>query len=257
MQNIKKFYKENKNIIDTINQYTTIELLLSDSSNNTSKQIDIEDLLFFYNYIIINKDKLTTIIALLEKIKKLGFEYVKFIIGYDFTKNDYELNLSIPEDLKKIHYFENIKVLNIHSNIDSQKIMTYKTTSSAYTFMFDINGFNRSISTSNEIILNDLTFDANRLPSNISKEEILYTIIKKEKLTKKGIMCYCAMDTNELRNIYHKIALKINEEIDLNKKQKLFAELNFIIVELCKRLNVNYISDENFNEIVMAKKMDF
>ena len=112
----KQFYEENKKIIDTINQYSSLNKFI-----NTKDNIE-----YFYAYLNDNKDKLNDIISLLSRLKKLNFNEFALNSDEDFTKSEYKI--SKKERLATISYLENMEVIPNCNN----DIVCYKSKGSNY-----------------------------------------------------------------------------------------------------------------------------
>ena len=70
---VKKFYRENKSVIDTINKFSNISKFITynyDYQGNLKEETGLD---YFYEYIRSHKEDLEKILSLLEKIKTLYF----------------------------------------------------------------------------------------------------------------------------------------------------------------------------------------
>lgn len=85
----RKFYNENKNVIDIISQYSSISDFMNFiNKSDVSSQGEMD---YFYMYLNKNKDKINDIIKLLERIQELGFDEIKFNEEEDFKNKHYEI----------------------------------------------------------------------------------------------------------------------------------------------------------------------
>lgn len=97
----KKFYSENKEIIDTINKYSDITRFICENYGYHGKPN--EDLQFLYKYISNHKEKIEQILVLLKKLEKLDFYGFKFSEELDFTKEEYDAYPSFKNNSWIIH----------------------------------------------------------------------------------------------------------------------------------------------------------
>lgn len=165
----KRFYNENKSIIDTINKYSSIiEFIDSIYGYYGNTQ-------FFYEYFLSHKEDLDKIIELLERIKQLGFNEFTFNEDLDFTRETYDVYPTFIRNFCII-YVDNIVVPPSYtSEID------YKTASSNYKI--ELNTFGNEISKyGKRITLNSLLFDPKRLPDKLDRENTFDHIIRLKKL---------------------------------------------------------------------------
>lgn len=164
----KKFYAENKSVVDMINQYSSITKFINLNYNCYGNCYG--SLEFFYGYISKHRNEINKILNILEKLKELGFDEFEFNEDIDFTTEDYSL-LPTFRDNSRLIYVDNIEVSPSYS-----KQINYHTTSSNYKMNLSISGedFSKYHRT---IILNSLLFDLERLPENIDKTEVFDGII--------------------------------------------------------------------------------
>ena len=209
-----KFYKENKNVIDTINKYSTLYDFINNIYISNCSSYDIN---YFYNYLTINKDKLDDIVKVVEKIKELGFREIKFNEEENFKKEEYKLNTSrvksiIYSMVTDIRFLENMELIPEYEN----NIIKYKTNGSNYCMILPYRNNAKGWS-SNEIILNNLLFDPNRLPNSLKKEDTIDKIISLRETKKE--------ETTSIRELVD-LGVKI---FDLEKE---YANLKYIVDRL-------------------------
>jgi len=171
----KKFYKENKSVIDTINKYTDITRFINTNYDWQGNPYDNSGLQFFYEYISSNRENIDKILEVLEKIKELGFDGFEFNENLDFTTESYD----VYPDFRRnyfITYVDNIVVPPSYvSHID------YGTTFSNYKMKLDFTG-GRISKYCSSITLNSLLFDSKRLPKKLDKENIFDSILALKNL---------------------------------------------------------------------------
>ena len=183
----RKFYKENKAIIDTINKYSDILSFINRSYDWIGDPYG--NLHFFYQYLIEHKNEIDKILSVLEKLKELGFTSFEFNENLDFTKETYNIDSSYNYS---ITYVDNIKVIPHY-----EYYIKYGTTSSNYKMELRTNTKGEFSEYGREIILNSLLFNANRLPEKIDKETIIEPILKlKEEQQEKSAPIRNSVDIN-------------------------------------------------------------
>ena len=183
----RKFYKENKAIIDTIGEYSDISSFINRHYDWQGNQIG--NLHFFYQYLIEHKNEIDKILAVLEKLKELGFTSFEFNEDLDFTKETYNINQNYNSVVK---YVDNIKMIPHYENY-----IKYGTTSSNYKMELSTTIKSEFSKYGRKIILNSLLFDVNRLPEKIDKETIINPILKlKEEQQEKSAPIRNSVDIN-------------------------------------------------------------
>ena len=119
----KKFYSENKDIIDIINKYSTLPTFVNLNYDYNGKPNG--DLQFFYGYLLKHKEEISKILLLIEKIKELGFINFELEEDLDFTKEIYSAYSSFRDNFRIIYaanlqaipnYVDNIKYRTLDSN---------------------------------------------------------------------------------------------------------------------------------------------
>lgn len=166
---IKKFYNENKEIVDTIRKYSYIsDFMLYYNLSGESKLLD-----FFYQYFVEHKDDLDQIKMVLEKLIALNFNELNFAEGLDFTFDECKISTKFDDNFE-IEYLDNIEVIPTYRD----DIVQYKTTGSNYKMTVRKQPpFEDFYKSARRIYVNSLTFDPDRLPSDITKTEIFDTIV--------------------------------------------------------------------------------
>lgn len=221
----KKFYEQNKKVIDTINKYSNVPTFINLNYGYYGDELNDNSITVFYNYLLENKDKLDKILAVLNKIKELGFGDINFNPELDFSQLYYSIYNRINNNWEFI-YLDNL-VARPHYNYNNNKVI-YKTTDSSYkiklkVFLGKIKEYDK------EITLNDLTFDYNRLPNSLSIED---TFDKISNLNSENTVVKNSVDLNvsidDLMIMHNIINRKLNSLDDVDKKQELIKLLTDI-----------------------------
>lgn len=229
---VKKFYQENKEVIDIINRYSSIERFICS-----------DRLEFFYQYILKNKEKLDQIISLLQKISELGFQKLELNEDLDFTASEYKIYSEFDDNFS-ITYLDNIEVL---PNYES--CVKYKTTGSNYRMDLQTLplGFSKY---GGEITVNSLLFDSRRLPEKITKESIFDQILKlksdqKEKCTSIRNSVDLSVSILDLDAQLNETNRTINKLDGVKSKSELLEVLSNIKedVEKLKTMSIEYDSN--------------
>lgn len=240
---VKKFYVENKIIIDKINEYSNISSLIHDCY---CQQINIDSFYFFYQYILTHKDKINNILELLEKLKKLGLNELEYNENADFTKETYNVHTNFSTNFRFV-YLDQLEAI---PSYESNKIK-YKSKNSCYKITLNVDDEKIS-STSfwNKIYLNDLTFDPNRLPSELSKEETFDKILK---LREQKHQQYSAIKDSvdlgigiaDLYLMFDSVNNKINSLSNIEKKEELIELLQTIKNAILEMKTISTEFDKN------------
>ena len=244
----KQFYEENKNVIDTINQYSTFNKFI-----NTKDDIE-----YFYVYLNDNKDKLGNIISLLGRLKELNFDEVVLNSNEDFTKNEYKI--SKKERLSTISYLENMEVIPNCNN----DVVCYKSNGSNYIINLNVYFFEKP---ENEIIINNVLFDKDKLPKSLQTNEILNEIfslkdIKKDEINSLKSMINLDSDIHNLEDVYNSLLDTMTSLDDMESRKELLHILLKIRdgLNYLNKFNAKYtdgvVSKDNSitNEIVNKEK---
>lgn len=246
----RKFYSENREIIDIINKYSSSSDFIcyiydSDGSNNLWC-----DLNYFYNYLKDNKEKLDDIIILLKKVRELGFGNIKFNVNDDFKNEEYKLSTSKVKSIlySNIRFLENMELIPEYEN----NIIKYKTNGSNYCMVLPYRDDAKGWS-SNEIILNNLLFDPSRLPNSLKKEDTIDKIIalketKKEETTSVRELVDLGVKIFDLEKEYANLKYIVDRLENVKSKEELKKVLSNIKIEIeqLRQINKNEVK-ENTN----------
>ena len=249
----RKFYKENKAIIDTINKYSDILSFINRSYDWQG------NLHFFYQYLIEHKNELDKILTLLEKIKELGFDKFEFNENLDFTKEEYNIATSFRSNYRII-YIDNIEAI---PNYES--CIKYRTSDSNYKMELIIIGNEFSLYGRN-ITLNSLLFEPNRLPERIDKETIFEPILnqsleqtERTKTIRNSVdlnisifdletrLDYTTYTINRLQGVKNKkelLEVLLNMKQDVEKLRTLSSEYDSSVLELDSSLSSELLEKE-------------
>ena len=254
-----KFYKENKNVIDTINKYSTLYDFVNNIYISNCSSYDIN---YFYNYLTINKDKLDDIVKVVEKIKELGFREIKFNEEENFKKEEYKLNTSrvksiIYSIVTDIHFLENMELIPEYEN----NIIKYKTNGSNYCMVLPYRD-NAKGWASDEIILNNLLFDSNKLPNSLKKEDTIDKIIalkepKKEEITSIRELVNLGVKIFDLEKEYANLKYIVDRLENVKSKEELKKVLSNIKIEIeqLRQINKNEVKENpNVSEEQIEKE---
>lgn len=165
LRKVKKFYQQNKNVIDVINvnSYSINNFIGSnydyDYKGNCKMKPYFET---FYNYLIEHKDQKKQIVSLLKKLRDLGFTDICLNENEDFTNTTY----SVSCNSYNCSYMENMEALPNYSS----DCVYYKTKGSNYKI--DMGGLFVRLNYHYDIYItvNNLLFDPSLLPNSITKE---------------------------------------------------------------------------------------
>lgn len=164
----RKFYRDNKSIIDTINTYSDISRFICGNYGVYGEAYG--SLEFFYEYILNHKDEMDKILAVLEKLNELGFDSFEFNENLDFTTELYGVEPTFRKN-RHITYVDNPEVIPSYDSY-----ITFGTTSSNYKMNLDILG--DKIFGYKNIKLNSLLFDPKSFPESINRENTFDYILE-------------------------------------------------------------------------------
>lgn len=238
---VKKFYNENKKVIDTIKKYSYVWDFFSKGYCWGSK--DKEELHYMYQYIKENRKDLDKIIAILEKIKEYKIDNLQFNKDFDFTKETYTLYNNVGLNTSFV-YLDNIEVI---PSYESDRIK-YKSTGSNYIIDYR-NKESVLIRGYSHVKLNSLTFDVERLPESLDSKEIFRKIMPlrdKKKDDYNAIRSSVNLNINleDISELTGKLE-EIIEEIDNVKiKDELKNYLLIISESIFKMQNITYNHDK-------------
>lgn len=178
---IRKFYNDNKEVIEIINKYSSLGYFINDNFTWKGEAIENEGTDFFYHYMMEHIDEIEKIRELLAKLEKIGFQKLTFDPNANFTKQEYTIERNFSANFR-IDFFDNIEVI---PNYEYDKVL-YKTTDSSYKITLGIaddefSDYDRNIT------VKDLLFDLRRLPDSLTKEEIFNSIT--DVKDKKSELC--------------------------------------------------------------------
>ncbi len=240
----KRFYEENKSVIDTINKYSTIPTFIS--QNYWLSGEIIGDLRFFYEYLVSHKEEIPKILELLEKLKKLGFVKFEFNEELDFTKQTYGSCLSLDDNFD-LTYVANPQVIPNYTSY-----INFATADSNYKIKLHLSGLpnNKYISDyGREIILNSLVFDPNTLPVKIDVEHIHGQLVrlKKEQQDKINIIrssVDLSISVSDLESQFNRTNETINKLNGVKNKEELVSALTSMKenLEKIKKLSAEHDS---------------
>ena len=231
LKKYKKFIEKYQDIIAIMNKYDCLyqlTVLCYDQKGNREKNLS-ED--YFYQYLQNHKEDIEMIKEVVLKIKNLGFYEINLNEEFDFSKKEYEINISIGKFFGKerFSFLENMKIIPTYSN-DSIK---YKTNDSCYCMDLEYNNLflgtskldMRSIEISNNfknIKLKSLVFDPKRLPNEITEYSTLGAIYD--------------LYENKM-NEHEKLRYSINLSINIDDIKTRFENLTQLILENQKTEN--------------------
>lgn len=231
---VKQFYKKNKVVVDIINKYSDISQFINRNYDCKGKPIESSGLDFFYQYILDNKKDLEKILAVLNKIKELGFDNLKFDENLNFTNTEYQIETKFSHNFN-VEYLDNIEIMPNYQ----RHIVKYKTADSNYKIII-LPSFNEEISIYfREIIVNSLTFDANRLPESITKKNIFDKIInlandKKDECAAIRTSVDLSMSLDSLSSNFDSTNNLLSRIDDIENKDELLKILSEIQLNLSK-----------------------
>lgn len=219
----KKFYNNNKIIIDKISKYVNVfEFFCYTYGINKTTNKNIT---FYYNYIINNKDNIQNILELLDSFKKLGIQDVTYI-NDSFENEIFEFDYTTRYGA---YYLENMYAI---PTILPNRLV-YKTKESNY-----------KIYTNNkkEIIVNNLLFNKKQLPPIIDKISLVKEILELEdsikeenELIKSAVILNVTID--DLQNQYEETEKLIQSLDNINNKNEIINTLKKLNKQL-KRIEV-------------------
>lgn len=162
-RDIKTFYLENYKVLDAIHKYSYISnflLIYFDRKNGEFNQ----EITQMYEYIKANKEDIDKILAVLDKLSKLGFEHIYFAENKQFDKV-YEYERGV---LRNYYYLDGeIEIIPCIENTKyKSKDANYEIEGSVILFYVP------------KITLNNLIFDPNNLPEKITYNETIGKVLK-------------------------------------------------------------------------------
>ena len=228
----RRFYEENKLIIDAINHYSTIPGFINLNYGINGKIVG--DIRFFYEYLVSHKEDIEKILFLMNKLKELGFDNIEFSDELDFTKEVYKTSLSQYDNFY-LMYVANPEVIPNYTNE-----INYVTKDSKYKMILSITGYKeKEISKYNrKIILNSLIFNPYMLPEKLDLEHTYGNLGRlKEEQSDETFLIRNSVDLNvsifDLDKQYDSTYRIIN---GLNDNIKHREELVTILMEIKAKL---------------------
>ena len=196
-KSVRTFYEKHKEAIHAINRYESIQSFMY-------HQYDYDKETKIYKYLNSHKEELKQIKAVLLKLKELGVDRIELDENFNFKEKKYYM-YTWMSDNTSIHFVDNIEAI---PEYPCGRVL-YQTTSSPYEIKFNMS-FGMLSDKYNRVKVNSLTFDKDRLPNKVSKDEIIDTILEAREDKKD--------DYERIRNI---IDLKEVQEILEYKLKKL------------------------------------
>lgn len=232
-----EFYKQNKAVIDTINQHTNISLFINDNYDCELNEIGRAD--YYYNYLKEHKEEMNKILKLLDKLSKLHIVTINLNENIDFSSENYGMCTWLPDNYKLVLQ-DNMEAVPGYSS----DLVRYKTTGSNYKITLGgaFGDLNRYLI--GKIDLNSLTFDVSRLPNYDSSEDVYQIILElKEKKEDEYAAIKTSVDLNvgleDLHKAFTIISQRIENLEDSEKKQELTHQLTTIKTAIIKMQDIS------------------
>lgn len=242
---INKFYKENKDIIQTINKYGSIGKFISFNYNRNGELEEKEGLNYFYNYMINNIEDIERIREVLRKLKELNFTVIKFDPNQDFTKETYSLYRNFSANTR-IEFLDNIEVI---PNYEYDQVK-YKTDDSSFKINVGVSHLSGEIEKYDiNIIVKDLLFNPEHLPEQITKATIFNSITDvKEQQLDSCVQIRNSVDLSigidDLKDQFEKTKLILNSLTSIKEKERM----NKILGEILNQINELQGFSQDFDE---------
>ena len=246
-----KFYYANKKVIDTINvhQYFSNFLIRCyDNKGNLKENVNI-----MINYIKKNRSNIDKILDILNKLKKLNFYELAFNSSEKFDK-------TYTYDSYMFYYLDG-ELENVPSIVGNK----YKSKNANYLIEMGVDfDYMPFVKLCPKITLNNLIFDKNLLPKELSYNETLRKIIKlnnskdqKQLETSIKLM----IDIENLEKDYKSINITIhNLDKELNNgltKEQLIVELTKLhdTITQFKKISNNYNEEVKKNSSTITQEL--
>ncbi len=218
----KKFIEKHRHTIEIMNKYSCLSNLTVLSYDEKGKHRNNLPEDYFYEYIQEHKEDIETIKAVTLKIKSLGFEEINFDENLDFTKNEYELRDSFRSSFV---FLENMEAIPTYL----ESPVKYRTNGSCYcmTLIPSSYGYCQKINIfGRRIGLNNLIFDPNRLPEEITPEstiEVIKKLAQKKKTEHNDLqnVVDLSITTSDLADYYRKLKEVSEKIIRINNNPEL------------------------------------
>ncbi|MBQ9854393.1 MAG: hypothetical protein IJO57_05120 [Bacilli bacterium] len=238
---VRKFYKENKKVIDKINEYTNIRSFIANYLNpKYNEQIN-----YIHRYIRINNAKINLILKNLDNLNKLGFKSFKFNEALDFTKETYKIDTFFMNN-SNVVYTDNIEAV---PSYETNQIK-YKTNKSNFKIILKTS-LDRKLNVYS-ISLNSLLFDYNRIPKIMNKETIFDKLVN---LPKEQIEIFNSIKNSvnmnvgifDLKKELEEFYNKVEKMTELDNKQELIK----LLKEIKEKIKlIESIATDYDNEII-------
>ncbi len=160
----KRFYQSHKQIMDTINTYTSYYDFVNFNFLYDGSIRKNSSLPYFIAYLRENKDSMAAIVDTLTAIQKLGINRLQLNPKADYTQSIFKLP-DIPDLFDSIVYLDHVKYI---PNVTGEFL--YTTTDSPYKISAEYSNPDRIYFPTIEVTT--LAFDRSRLPKSIRKGEI-------------------------------------------------------------------------------------
>ena len=262
----RNFYKENKDIMDIINKYSTSSDFINYIYSCDGSYSSLCDIEYFYNYLKSNKDKLENIINLIKKIQELGFGDIQLDEEETFKDEEYKFYLYrndsiIYSMITDIKYLENMELISEYES----NIIKYKTNGSNYCMVLP-NRKDAKNWAGNEIILNNLLFDEACLPKSLKREDTIDKIValkdtKKEETNSIRDLVNLGVKLFDFEKEYANLKYTVDSLENVKSKEELKKVLENIKLELEKlrQINKNEVKENHSvtEEQIEAEKQQY
>lgn len=239
---VRKFYNDNKKVIDIISKYLYIPDFFLDKyccETEGNKELN-----YMYNYIKDNRKDLDKIITVIERIKQLGIYKVEFNENFDFTEDRYKFWTKMYYN-GTFYYLDNLEYV---PTCDSD-VIEYKSIKSNYMIECEYDEL-----ISNKIKINSLIFDYKCLPETIGID-VIYDKLVKLRETKKGEynVLRNLVDLNIVLDEIENITLKMNNVVDKIDTVKTKEELKLILNSIKENIDKFENKTEKYEQESLGK----
>ena len=222
---VRAFYNKYKFIIDTIEQNVGIQSFwfYNYAYENNSNVVTFRSC-GFYQYLLLNFDKTDKILAILERLKELGFDKFELNPELDFSKEVYKLIVTYFET-SDVAYLDNLESIPEYE----YGVVKYKTNSSPYKIELRI--FNHANTIVRErICLNSLTFDVDKLPKKLSGKDICneiigLTVTRQQEYTAIRNSVNLSVGVHDLECLLNEFSKTITKMESVDSKDEALQEL--------------------------------
>lgn len=232
----KKFYRENKAVIDEINAYSDIvsfaeEACTKDEAGNKTNCLDD-----FYDYMIDNKAKVNDISLMLYQMSRLGINNLIYDDRLNFTGKSYGACVTANKNFM-IEYFANMEFMPTYR----EEYVKYRTTGSDYKIEI-LPEFEKK-----DIYINNIELDSTTLPSSLTIDDITARFAaansyQKENSARVRKSVILSTTISDLKMQYIDTKQQIESLNDLTDKDEYLLALTDISLRLSrlKNLSRNY-----------------